>query len=68
MKAEFKLFDRVKFVNLPVNCPFHNGEGFIAGKSVSSAEMDCYIVWLDIPTDTHLAVSITEACLELDNE
>lgn len=64
MKANFKLFQRVKFVNLPVDNPLHNKVGFIAGVSIKHAEFDCYIVWLDIPTDTHLAVSITETCLE----
>lgn len=68
MKANFKLFERVKLVNLPVTCPLRDKVGFIAGTSMTAAEMDCYIVWLDAPTDTHLAVSITESCLEYENE
>jgi hypothetical protein len=64
MKSEFKLLERVQLVNLPVNCDLYNKTGFIAGKSMRSAEQDSYIVWLDVPTDTHMAVSISEACIE----
>lgn len=66
MKANFRLFQRVKFIGLPVDCSLYNKTGFIAGKAQQSAELDFYIVWLDISTDTHLAVSITESCLELE--
>jgi hypothetical protein len=64
MKANFKLLERVRLINLPTKCDIHGKTGFIAGKSVTHAEFDSYIVWLDVPTDTHMAVSITEACLE----
>jgi len=64
MKSEFKLMERVRLVELPTTSELHGKTGFIAGKSSIAAEFDCYIVWLDIPTDTHMAVSITENCIE----
>jgi hypothetical protein len=64
MKSVYKLFERVRLVNLPVACELQGKSGFICGKSMSHAETDCWIVWLDIPTDTHLAVSISDACIE----
>ena len=64
MKSEFKLLERVRLVNLPTKCDLHGKTGFIAGKSMTSAEQDHYIVWLDVPTDTHMAISISEACIE----
>jgi hypothetical protein len=64
MKSEFRLLERVQLVNLPTACELHGKTGFICGKSFTHAEMDCYIVWLDVPTDTHLAISITENCIE----
>jgi hypothetical protein len=66
MKANFKLLDRVRFVRLPNTCPLHKKSGIIAGKSSELAEFDSYIIWLDVPTDTHMAVVMTEACLELE--
>lgn len=65
-KANFKLLERVRFTNLPVSCELYKKHGFIAGKSSISPEMDFYIVWLDVPTDTHMAVSVTESCLEAE--
>jgi hypothetical protein len=64
MKSEFKLFERVQLANLPSTNELHNKTGFICGKSMSNTDVDFYIVYLDVPTDTHLAVSVTELCIE----
>ena len=66
MKSEFKLMERVRIVGVPTTSDIHGKTGFIAGKSSIAPEFDCYIVWLDIPTDTHMAVSISENCIEED--
>lgn len=62
-KKNFKLYQRVRFVNLPKNCELENNRGIILGTSLVNVT-DHYIVLLAKSTKTHLAISITEACLE----
>ena len=60
-KKNFPLNTRVKFVK--TTGKLDNQTGQILGKAIVSIE-DHYIVLLDIPTEEHLAVVITEHCLE----
>jgi len=61
-KKNFSLSQPVRFVNLPP-CELSGKTGVILGTSFVNV-IDHYIVLLDKPTDTHLAVCITESCLE----
>ena len=60
-KKNFSLNARVKFVKTTGKLDDQTGQ--ILGKAIVSVE-DYYIVLLDIPTEEHLAVVITEHCLE----
>ena len=60
-KKNFPLNARVKFVKTTGKLDDQTGQ--ILGKAVVDIE-DHYIVLLDIPTEEHLAVVITELCLE----
>ena len=60
-KKNFSLNARVKFVKTTGKLDDQTGQ--ILGKAIVSVE-DHYIVLLDIPTEEHLAVVITEHCLE----
>lgn len=62
-KKNFKLYQQVRFVNLPKDCELEKNGGIILGTS-SINVTDHYMVLLFNPTPTHLAISITEACLE----
>lgn len=62
-KKEFKLDQRVRFINLPEDCNLLNEEGIILGKCFENVT-DHYIVLLDNPTKTHKAIGMTESCLE----
>lgn len=63
VKKNFPLRAMVRFVNLPDDCELLGKTGITLGTSFVNVT-DHYIVLLDEPTDTHLAITITEACLE----
>ena len=62
MKKKFPLKTRVKFIKTGSDA-LENQTGIILGKSSVNVD-DHYIVLLDVPTTDHLAISITEHCLE----
>lgn len=61
-KKNFALKTKVRFVNTGVDS-LENQTGTILGKSMEYV-FDTYIVLLDNPLDNHLAVTLTEHCLE----
>ncbi len=71
-RKNWKLFTRVKIIQLPDNAPLLGETGTILGKSVFGPE-DFYIVLLDktvkdMENNNCLAVSFTEHCLEEIND
>ena len=63
LKQNFKVNTKVRFVRTGGDA-LENQTGTILGKSFDDPVCDHYIVMLDIPQPTRLAVCITEACLE----
>lgn len=51
---------------MPVGCILTGKTGKILGKATDHSEFNSWIVWLNIPTETHKAIVLTEACLELE--
>ena len=64
-KKEFKIKTRVRMVNTGGDKSIEGKTGVILGKSMVHVT-DFYIVLLDEPREDALAISITEACLELE--
>jgi hypothetical protein len=62
-KKNFPLYQLVQFVNLPSDSSLLGQTGVILGTSFVNV-IDHYIVLLFEPTDTHLAICMTESCLE----
>lgn len=62
MKKEFPLRTKVQFINLGGDC-LEGKTGWVLGKSLVHVD-DFYIVMLEEPTPTHLAICMTEHCLE----
>lgn len=62
-KKNFKLRDRVVIRRVGGD-PLEGALGAVQGTSVVDAT-DFYIVLLDEPTPTHLAICIIESCLDL---
>jgi hypothetical protein len=64
-KQNFPLNAAVRFhsLNEDGDSPLEGATGKILGKSFENV-LDHYMVLLDVPTETHLAISITEACLK----
>ena len=65
-KKNFKLRDRVVIRRVGADS-LEGAIGTIQGTSVVDAT-DFYIVLLDEPTATHLAICMTESCLDLVDE
>lgn len=66
VKKNFKLRDRVVIRRVGGDS-LEGALGTIQGTSVVDAT-DFYIVLLDEPTATHLAICMTESCLDLVDE
>lgn len=64
VKKSFPLKTRVRFIGLPKDCALYNKTGVVLGTAIVDVT-DTYIVMLDEPLPSHLAMIITEACLEL---
>ena len=65
-KKNFGLLEEVVIKNFPENDPLNNARGWILGKSFENI-IDCYIVELEKPLPTAIAIVVTESCLERIN-
>ena len=64
----FKLFEKVRIINLPKNDPLNLTTGIILGPAASIYDDYLWIVLLNEPYQQNAAITVPYDCLEKENQ